>query len=440
MGKLGLCLAACFAEKGIATLGIDIEENVINSINKGQSPIVEPGLADIVARLGGKTLRGSLNHLEAIEQTDITFVLVATPSNPDGSFSNRYVESALESLAKALRSSKKEYHLFVISSTVAPGSTEQYFIPLIEKHSGRKLNEGFGVCFDPDFVALGQVINDFLRPELIVIGESSVRAGDEVANIHHKVCENKPHIARMSITSAEIAKVSLNAYMTVKISFANSLANICENVEGADVDAITAAIGVDKRISPFYFKAGLSFGGTCFPRDTKAFVNLAGKYGLEGELVRAAEKINEFQDSHLAETVLKTVRTLQEKTIGVLGLSFKPQTPVITESPGIKLVAELLKHEVRVVAYDPLAVENSKVIFGDAIEFVSSAAECIERSSLVVIVNREREFKKAVEEHQPSTPKVILDCWRITNPSLLNKNFHHMAWGSSEKNLGRRSK
>ena len=429
LGQLGLCLAACFAEKGFDTIGVDLEERVVNSVNSGVSPIVEPGLGELISKLGGTKLRATLSHKEAIGETDVTFVVVATPSNPDGSFSNRYVEAALGSLSTAFRESEKKYHLFVISSTVVPGSTEGSFIPLIEKVSRRKLNADFGVCYDPDFVALGEVIKGYLRPELVVIGESSKRAGDQVEAIRRRVCENEPHIARMSIVSAEIAKVSLNSYITLKISFANMLANICEEIPGADVDAITEAIGVDKRISPYYFRGGLSFGGTCFPRDTGAFIAVADQYGNDADLIKAVEKVNKYQDQHLVDVVMRHVATLESRTVGILGLSFKPNTPVITESPAIKLIGELLKHDLRIVVYDPLSIENTKALFNEAIEYVSSAEECLAQSSLCVITHRSDEFKLAVESYLPTAPLTLVDGWRMIDPDRLDKRVKYVPLG-----------
>jgi len=192
LGKLGLPLAACFAERGFETIGVDIDRTVVDSVNDGVASIVEPRLQDMISRLGGESLKATHSHAEAIEKTDITFVLVATPSNSDGSFSNRYVESALRSLATAFGTSQKKYHLFVISSTVFPGSTEGTLIPLIEQSSGKKLNVDFGVCYDPEFVALGNVVKGFLTPDLVVIGESDECAGDQVTAVHRKMCENEP--------------------------------------------------------------------------------------------------------------------------------------------------------------------------------------------------------------------------------------------------------
>ena len=428
LGKLGQSLAACFAVRGFETIGVDVDEHVVDSINRGVPSIVEPSLQELINTAGSR-LRATLSHEEAITESDVTFVLVATPSNGDGSFSNRYVEASLKSLAIAFGENGKPYHVFVVSSTVLPGSTAGSFIPIIEKYSGRKLNADFGVCYNPDFVALGEVIEGFLFPELVLIGESSKEAGDKVEVIHRQMCKIEPHIARMSIVSAEIAKVSLNTYITMKISYANTLANICEKIPNADIDAITKAVGVDKRVSPFYFRGGLSFGGTCFPRDTKAFMAIAKQCGNDAELIKAVEKVNAFQDQHLVAVVRSHISSLRDRTVGILGLSFKPDTPVITESPAIRLIETLLEDNLRIVVYDPLAIENTRTLFKDSIEYVSSAEECLAQSSLCVITQCSDEFKSAVESYSPDGPMKIVDCWRDIDPSKLDGRVECIALG-----------
>jgi UDPglucose 6-dehydrogenase len=432
LGKLGLCLAACFAKRGFPTIGVDVEERVVDHVNRGQAPWFEPGLGELLSQLGGKTLRATRHHKDAIEQTDVTFVLVATPSNPDGSFSNRFVESALRSLAEALRDSRKPHHLFVISSTVMPGSTDSVFIPILEKVSGRKLNEGFSVGYSPDFVALGNVINGFLRPDLAVIGQSRPEAGEQIETIHRRVCENKPAVSRSSIINAEIAKVCLNAYITLKISFANSIANLCERIPGAQVDAITKAIGPDRRISPFYFQGGLGFGGTCFPRDVHAYITLAEKFGVQADLVKAADRVNKFQNQHLAELVLNEVnRSAGGKTIGILGLAFTANTSVITESPAIKLIGELLKHDLSILACDPLAADNARVVLGSAVKYVDTPDHCLTQCDVVVVTTRDAKVKEAVEQFSPTRPLTVVDCWRSLDPARLPKTVRYVAIGSA---------
>lgn len=419
LGKLGLCLAACLAEKGFPMIGVDIEERVVGQVNAGVTPWYEPGLDQLLTKHGGKTLRATTQHREAIVQSDVTFVLVATPSNPDGSFSNRFIEAALRSLASALAESNKPHHLFVISSTVMPGSTDEVFIPIIERYSGRKLNDGFSVCFDPDFVALGNVIKGFLWPDLVIIGESAAEAGARVEAIHRQMCENEPAISRMSIISAEIAKVCLNAYITTKISFANSIANLCERIPGADVDAITGAIGVDRRISPYYFQGGLSFGGTCFPRDTRAYMTMAARYGVQADIIHAVDQVNKYQDQHLVEVVLRELAKVENKTVGILGLAFTANTPVVTESPAIKLIAELIRRGIHVVAYDPLAIDNARAVFGSAVEYMHTAESCLMQAELAVVALRNAELKRAVEEFVPQGSLTVIDCWRLLDRQRL---------------------
>ncbi|MSR05501.1 MAG: UDP-glucose/GDP-mannose dehydrogenase family protein [Gemmatimonadetes bacterium] len=431
LGKLGLCLAAVFAKKGLNTIAVDIERTVVDEVNQGRSPIVEPGLPELIAQVAGKTLHATLDHAEAIAKTDVTFVLVATPSNADGSFSNRHVESALRSLATAFGKSKKKYHLFVISSTVVPGSVDGSFIPLIEQASGRKLHEDFDVCYDPDFVALGDVINGFLKPELVIIGESATRGGDIVEAIHHKVCESKPHIGRMSLVSAEVAKVSLNSYITLKISFANTLANICQRIPGADVDAITRAIGADRRISPYYLKGGPAYGGTCFPRDTRAFITFARHHQNDAAIIRAVEAVNEHQHRELLDLVLRHGGTAQ-KTVGVLGLAFKPNTPVITESPGFRLIEELLKRDVEVVAFDPLAIPAAKVVLEGKVEFVSSPWKCLSLVDVCVVTTPDKAYVEALETWKVDRPLTVIDCWRLLNPARLDPKITYVALGYAD--------
>lgn len=428
LGKLGLGLALCIASAGIETLGVDMNEELVNSINNGRSPHIEPEYERLISE-SARYFRATTSHTEAIEKTDITFILVATPSIGDGRFSNRYVKSALRSLSEALKNSDKPNHLFVISSTVVPGSTERTFIPLIEQTSGREYKEGFDVCFDPDFVALGAVVNDFRNPDLVVIGESSREAGDKIEALHSRICENKPKIARMSLISAEVAKVSLNAYITMKISFANTVANLCERIPGADVDAITNAIGADKRISPYYLRGGLAFGGTCFPRDTKAFMTISRQYGLEPLLLSAVEDVNNQQNKHLAE-IVKTHLT-DEKKISVLGVAFKDKTPVIEASPSVALIQELVIDDVDVTIFDPLAMDSSKLVFDDEISYSASILDCLRSSPVCVVTLLSADYKQAIENFVPETTVTVIDCWRQIDRTKLAKNVRLVQVGSS---------
>lgn len=426
LGKLGLGLSLCFADAGIETLGVDVNNDVIEAINNGKTPIIEPEYQELITKLGDK-FRATGSHAEAIEKTDITFILVATPSIGDGRFSNRYVKSALKSLSEAFGKSQKPYHLFVISSTVVPGSTEKTFIPLIEQYSGRKFMEDFDVCFDPDFVALGAVVKDFQNPDLVIIGESRKEAGDKIEALHKKMCKNNPQISRMSLISGEVAKVSLNAYITMKISFANTVANLCERIPGADVDSITNAIGADKRISPFYLRGGLAFGGTCFPRDTKAFMTISRQYDLDPILLDSVERVNVVQNKHLANLVKSHLTN--ENKISILGVAFKDKTPVIEASPAISLIQELVIDDVDVTIYDPLAMESARTVFDDEISYSPSLEDCLKSSPVCVLTLMSKEYKSSVENFAPESPLTIIDCWRQLDKEKLHKNIRVVSVG-----------
>ena len=434
LGKLGLPLAASFAHKGIPTIGVDLNEEFVNNINQGKAPFYEPELDDFIKRLGGSKLKATLDHKEAIESTDVTFILVATPSMPDGTFSNHQIKSALKSLSKAFAEVEKDYHVFVISSTVVPGSVDGSFIPFIEKHSGKKLGTDFDVCFDPDFVKLGSVIHDFLNPELIIIGETSERAGKIVEEIHTTVVDNEPSISHMSIISGEIAKISLNAYITMKISFANTLANLCEKIPGSNVDDITSGIGVDKRISPYFFKGAMPFGGTCFPRDTTAFIRISEQYQNDAHIIKAVERVNQYQHDKLAQEILELSAEQSTKTVGVLGLAFKPTTPVVTESPAIKLIENLVEKGYEIIAYDPLAIENTKTVFGDKITYADTVEECLNAAPLHVVTIADKGITQEIEKTTPESPTLIYDCWRAIDQNQLADNITYIALGAHREN------
>lgn len=429
LGKLGACSAAGFASRGFEVLGVDLNKNFVDAINSGRAPVQEPLLQEKITA-SGKRLRATQNFKEAIVGSDFTLLIVPTPSQPDGHFSNKYLESALQELAKALKETQKKGHLFVITATVSPGTTEKKLIPLIESVSGMRVNVDFGVCYNPEFIALGSVIKDFLNPDMVLIGESDKKWGDMLQQAYEKACENKPYIARMSVVSAEITKISLNAYVTMKISFANTLANICERIPGSNIDHVTRALGADKRISPHYLKGGLSFGGPCFPRDNRAFAAFAADYGLDAKLAKSTDDVNQDQVRHLVDKVMAVVHAKKASAVSILGLAYKPDTPVIEESPSLKIIQELLKKEdIRVAVYDPLAMDNVRAEMGDAVIYASSIKECLAQSSIAIVATQAPEFKSIDANHLTHNPTTIVDCWRILDPSRFEDKVEYIPLG-----------
>ena len=231
LGKLGSPLAACLAAKGLTVIGVDNDPRKIEAINQGQAPVHEPGLDELLTQTQGRL--SAIDDVEAaIRQTDISFIVVSTPSDPAGGFSLRYVDPVCHAIGRAL-AAKDAYHAVCLTSTVMPGTTGGPVREILEKASGKRVGADFGLCYSPEFIALGSVIRDFLNPDMLLIGESDSRAGDFLQSLYAQVCENKPAIARMAFVNAEITKLAVNTYVTTKISYANMLARICEQLPGA---------------------------------------------------------------------------------------------------------------------------------------------------------------------------------------------------------------
>jgi len=245
LGKLGCTMLACFASKGWQVIGMDVNKLSVDTINKGKSPIYEPGVNDLIVTYKDN-ISATIDTKFAIINSDVSFIIVPTPSTKDGTFSTDYVETVAAEIGSHLRT-KDDYHLIVITSTVLPGDMKQ-IQDLLEKTSGKTFSTDFGLCYNPDFIALGSVVRDFLNPDMILIGESDKNAGNILENVHKSLINSTPKIHRMNFYNAELTKIALNSYCTLKITFANTLAEICENMPGGNVDQVTDALGDDSRI------------------------------------------------------------------------------------------------------------------------------------------------------------------------------------------------
>jgi UDPglucose 6-dehydrogenase len=424
LGKLGAPMAAVMAHKGNTVVGVDVNPAYVTALQQGRPPVNEPGLAEMIAANRDR-LSATEDYEEAILATDATFIIVPTPSDPDGRFSMRYVMSAAEKIGVALRK-KAGWHLVVLSSTVMPGSTGDKLQPALEHYSGKKCGRDFGLCYNPEFIALGSVIRDMLNPDMILIGESDERSGGILAEIYGAVCESGPRIQRMNYVNAELTKISVNTFVTTKISYANMLAQVCETLPGADVDVVTTALGCDTRIGSKYLKGALGYGGPCFPRDNVAFSAMARANGVPALLAEATDAVNRRQAPRLAE--LMRSRLPAGGTAGILGLSYKPNTEVIEESQGIALAQALLKAGVRVVVYDPAAMENARsVLIGD-VTFARSAAECAGGADVLAITTPWAEFKE-LRQTDLKDGATLLDCWRILSGQLSGGDYRYLSLG-----------
>ena len=412
LGKLGAPLAAVLASKGFDVVGVDLAQSSVDAINAGRAPVDEPGLQDLITA-SHQRLRATTDIAEAVAASDITFVIVPTPSDASGRFSNASVLSAMKSIGQVLRS-KAGYHLVVITSTVMPGSTGSEIRQTLEQHSGRQVGPQLGLCYNPEFIALGTVVRDMLRPDMILIGESDAKAGDMLASVYATSCDNTPAVRRMNFVNAELTKISVNTFVTTKISYANMLADLCDRLPGADVDVVTQAVGTDSRIGTKYLKGATGYGGPCFPRDNVAFSALARSLGARSELAEATDSLNRYQ----VERVLGAIdaRLADTGPIGVLGLSYKPDTAVVEESQGLALVERLMDRGRRVIVYDPQAIPSAQRALRGAFDTAASAADCVQRSSLVVVMTPWPEFSRIpLDAYRRGTGRLtVIDCWRAT--------------------------
>jgi UDPglucose 6-dehydrogenase len=350
LGKLGSPFLATCASRGFDVIGLDVNSHFVDLLNQGKAPVDEPNLAQLILK-NRKNLKATSDYSEAVNNSDITFIIVPTPSTKNGAFSNEYVVRAVGKIGKIL-AKKDKFHLVVVVSTIMPKSMDNEIIPALENASGKKLNRDFGICYNPEFIALGSVIDNLLNPDFVLIGESDKNSGKTLESFYHKFCVNKPPIVRMNFVNAEIAKIALNSYITTKISFANTLAQISERVPNGDVDQITAAIGLDKRIGSKYLKGAMPYGGPCFPRDNRAFSSFAKEVGVEASLAKATDLVNENMIAQIVKKVEKTATNKNSK-IAILGLAYKPDTDVAEESAGVKVANLLSKKDVKIYVWDP---------------------------------------------------------------------------------------
>jgi UDPglucose 6-dehydrogenase len=406
LGKLGAPLAAVLASKGNEVLGIDVNPEAVRLLNEGQAPVEEPGLQELVSE--SKERLSATTELGAAADAELSILLVPTPSDARGAFSNEHVLAAIEEIGRGL-AGRDDYHVVVVASTVMPGSCDTEIRPALESASGRRVGENLGLGYSPEFIALGNVIRDMLEPDMVLIGESDAKAGEILERLYSGVVENAPPFRRMSLVNAELTKIAVNTYVTMKISYANALADMCERLPGADVEKVTDALGLDTRIGGKYLRGGLAYGGPCFPRDNKAFGVLARDLGSEPLLAEATDAVNAAQTDRLARAVQS--RLEPGSTVGILGLSYKPDTGVVEESPGVALANVLATAGYEVRVYDPVATEAALSALGGAAQACSSAAELLAQSDVAVITTPWPEFAELSLERD-GRPAVVIDCWR----------------------------
>ncbi|MDP6138695.1 MAG: UDP-glucose/GDP-mannose dehydrogenase family protein [Candidatus Woesearchaeota archaeon] len=411
-GYVGLATATVFAELGNDVIGADIDIDKIDKLNNGIMPIFEPGLQELVERnVKEKRLRFTHNNKEVIGHGDVIFICVGTPPKDNWEVELKYVENVALEIAQNIRS----YKVIVHKSTV-PVETGDKVKKIIKDNI--KENVDFDVVSNPEFLREGTAIEDTLEPDRIVIGADSKKAIEIMKKLYSPI---KAPLIITDIRSAELIKHASNAFLATKISFINSVARICE-LSGADVEKVADGVGYDKRINRYFLNAGIGYGGSCFPKDSQAFVKIAEKYGYDSKLLKATNEINEDQKKHFVGMVKKALNSLNDKKIGILGLSFKPNTDDMRFAPSIYIIQELQKEGGKIKAYDPEAMEKAKTIFSD-VEFGKDPYEIAKDSEVLLILTEWNEFKELDLKKIKSLMKtpLIIDGRNIYNPEDIKK-------------------
>jgi UDPglucose 6-dehydrogenase len=384
-GYVGLVTGACFAEFGVDVTCVDIDSNKIARLLDGEMPIYEPGLEQLVTKnVQSGRLRFTTNLKQAIEQALVVFLAVGTPPKADGSPDLSFVEAAARSVAEHMNG----YKVIVTKSTV-PIGTGEYLRKLIREHLKSSLN--FGVVSNPEFLREGAAINDFMRPDRVVVGSRDDEAVAIMRDLYRPLYLIEVPFVVTSLEAAELTKYAANAFLATKISFINEIANLCESI-GCDVHDVARAIGMDRRIGNKFLHPGPGFGGSCFPKDTQALASVARQFKRDSMIVDAVIEVNRRQRLAMIPKIEKLVGALKGKTVAILGLAFKPETDDMREAPAIDIISGLVERGATIRAYDPVAMtEAAKVL--PQVSFAGDEYEAVTDADALVFMTEWNQFR-----------------------------------------------
>jgi UDPglucose 6-dehydrogenase len=421
VGYVGLVTAACFADLGNRVIGLDIVAEKIEGLKRGEMPIYEPGLAELIDRnVRAGRISFTTSYPEALQDTEFVFIAVATPAGVDGEADLRYIATAAETIAQNMRNP-----LIIVNKSTVPVGTGDWVADIVRSHQSEPIP--FSVVSCPEFLREGSAISDFMQPHRTVLGSLDHEAAEKVAQLHLPL---RAPIVITDLRTAEMIKYASNAFLATKISFINEIANICEEL-GADVKEVAIGMGYDKRIGPLFLDAGLGYGGSCFPKDVKALAYMAAEKGRHPQLINAVMEINDDRRPMAVSRLQEMLGTLRNRTIGLLGLSFKPNTDDMRDAPAIDIVEGLLARGAKVRAYDPVAMDVAKYILPE-VEMHPDPYSLAEDCDALIIVTEWNEFKQLDLDriHQLMRMPVILDGRNIYDPGKMHSlGFHYRGFG-----------
>jgi len=416
-GYVGLATAVMFGKLGHSVVCADIDEIRVKMVNSGKLPFYEPPLEKELAKLvRTRKLKAVEDVASAVADSSIVFICVQTPSLPSGRIDIRPVKAATRSVGKALRKCR-DYKVIVMKSTVVPSTTDSVVQPILETVSGKISGVDFGLCMNPEFLQEGSALKDSMEPSRIVVGSADKRSGDVLMKLYKSIDSPK---LRTDLRSAEMIKYASNAFLATKISYSNEIANMCVRF-GIDSEPVLKAAGMDPRIGPLFLKPGLGFGGSCLPKDVKALKDRARSERYDSRLLSALLAINSRQPIEGIGLLETAIGPVEGKRVAVLGLSFKGGVDDIRETRALPLVIELLARGARVVAFDPMAMDNFIKIM-PTIEYAQSAAECLEGADGCIVQADWPEFRKlGRKEFSKMRQAVIVDGRRCLEPEAVRE-------------------
>ncbi len=432
-GYVGLVTGTCFAEVGLNVVCIDIDQKKIDNLKQGILPIYEPGLDEMVKRNFDKgRLSFSTSLKDSIEGCEAAFIAVGTPPDEDGSADLKYVLG----VATEIGTYMQDYMVVVTKSTVPVGTANKVRTALKNALNERKSNVDFDVASNPEFLKEGAAIDDFMKPDRIVIGVESDKAQEVMNRLYKPFLLNGHPCIFMDIPSAEMTKYAANSMLATKISFMNDIANLCE-IMGADVNMVRKGIGSDSRIGHKFIYPGIGYGGSCFPKDVKALIKTADEHGYSMQVLKAVEQVNDGQKQVMFSKLSNYFGSLAGKTIAMWGLSFKPKTDDMREAPSLVIIDELLAAGAKVIAYDPVAMHEAERILGNKITYSIDQYATLEGADALVIVTEWPEFRSPDFAKIASTlkQKAIFDGRNIYEPEDLKAlGFHYECIGRQKAN------
>ena len=427
LGFVGLSLTSVLAARGNDILGIDIDKNKCKDIQKGISPFFEPELEKLL-KIGLRKKLKISTDISLIKNSDMIFVTVGTPQRSNGSIELSMIKNAVKSIGKILKNDTRNPIIF-IKSTVTPGTMQKIVLPILEKESGKKAGKDFGLISNPEFLQESTAIKDTKFPHVVVLGGYQTKYMKKAKKFFSKIHPDIP-IVLTNHQTAEMIKYANNSFLATKISFINQLSNICQNIPGANIDDIAKTIGLDPRIGRLFLNAGPGYGGSCLPKDMKALINFADKIGINPTLLNAVEQTNKKQIQNIILLIEKTLGSLENKHIAILGTAFKPNTDDIRDSIAIELIKKLLKKKVDITVYDPKAIKNTKIIFGEKIKYASSISNSLKNSQCAIIMVHWKQFEKINKNStRLMKRKFIIDCRSVLSKKQLNFEYHAIGIG-----------